>query len=132
MVVPQSSLIEIKTRTANSAKNSSLRKEIPQLYFSQTPCRYIAVHDSGNFTSVRKEEVGQGAMRTAEQELQAGLKRLCSVLEYIQQVVKSRGPEGILSIICAEESLKFYERIDNVIYLPSDMLALFHCKEPRE
>lgn len=130
--VPQSSLIEIKTRTTNSIDKSMLKKEFPQLYFSQTPYRYVALHDSGDFSLIRKEEVGQGVMSDAEENIQAGLRNLFPVLEYIQQLVSSRGLGARLTIICADGSLKFYERTDRASCLPGDLLGLFHRKEIRE
>lgn len=126
--VPQSSLIEMKTRTPNSITKLKLGKEFPQLYFSQTPYHYVALHENGKFTLVRKDEVGQGALADSEEGIQVGLKKLRAVLATIQELVRGRGLAGRLTLICAGGVLKVYERTSNESCLPSDLLALFYRK----
>jgi len=126
-VVPQSSLMELRTRSITS-KNTNWKDTFPQLYLSQTPLHYLAIHEEGNFSVVRKSRTGEGTLVYAEAGLQQGLRKLKTVLETIHRLVKERGLEGRVTLICTEGTLKLYERSDHESCLPSNMLALFDRK----
>lgn len=126
--VPQSSLIEMKTRNPVSFQRLDLKSELPQLWFSQTPYHYVAVHDRGVFQSIRKDEVGKGEFIYAEEDIQVALRKLRVVLGSIQQLVKSRGLAGRLTLVCVEGVLKVYERGEHETCLPGDLLMLFDGK----
>lgn len=126
--VPQSSLIEMKTRNPIRFQQLDLRSELPQLWFSQTPYHYVAVHDRGVFQSIRKDELGQGEFVYAEEDVQAGLRKLRVILGSIQQLVKSRGSSGRLTLVCTKGALKVHERKEEETCLPDDLLRLFDGK----
>lgn len=123
--VPQSSLIEMKTRTAKSILQLRLAKEFPQLYFSQTPYHYVGMHENGKFTLVRKDEVGAGSLAHAEEDIQAGLKKLRALLASIQKLLKGCGSAGMLALICTEGLLKVYKGTGDHSCLPKELLELF-------
>jgi hypothetical protein len=126
--VPQSSIIEMTTRSEISAANFDWGDSYPQLYLSQTPHHYLAIHKRGLFHSVKKRQLGQDDMIRIERDAQKGFRKLRIVLETIQNLVKKRGLEGRLTLVCAGGELKVYERSSSESCLPSKLLALFDPK----
>jgi len=125
--VPQSSLIEVKT-FGSVSKSYGLTKVFPQLYLSQTPLHYVAIHQAGKFTIIRKNVLGEGQLLEAEQNAQLGLKKLRFVLASVQQLIKQHGAAGRLTLICNDGLLKVYERSKRDSCMPADLLALFGRK----
>lgn len=122
--VPQSSLIEVKT-FGSLSKSYGLTKVFPQLYLSQTPFHYVAIHQAGNFEVIRKNVLGEGQLLEAEQKAQLSLKKLRSVLASVQELIKRHGAAGRLTLICSEGLLKVYKRTKRDGCMPADLLALF-------
>ncbi|KAG1724963.1 hypothetical protein EDB19DRAFT_1915270 [Suillus lakei] len=60
-VVPQASLIELKTRAAH--RELDWAEVYPRLYLSRTAFLYIAKHERGNFNTLEKIELGSESMR---------------------------------------------------------------------
>lgn len=53
-ISPQSSTIELKSRSVRSYESFDWRDTLPQLFFSQTPYLYIGIHQKGTFERVVK------------------------------------------------------------------------------
>lgn len=126
--VPQSNLIEMTTRSEISVIRFDWADAYPQLYLSQTPHHYLAVHRSGTFFKLKKREIGKGDLVSIESEAQPGFKKLKKILEEIQTMVKKRGANGRISLVCKEGVLRVYERVSKESCLPEDLLALFEQK----
>lgn len=125
----QSSLIEMKTRSSNSNASMKWKDTYPQLYFSQTQHLYIAVHDTGNFTEIRKEDVSSNKnLIQAATNAQSGFRMLRKALETIQALVKEHGLGGRISLVCRSGALKVYVRKSGDSCLPDNFLALFQRK----
>jgi len=122
---PQSSLLELTTRSEISAANFDWGDAYPQLYFSQTPHHYLAVHRSGTFFSIAKRMIGKQDLVAIENRAQPGFKRLRKLLGEIQIMVKKGGASGRKSLVCKNGILMVHERDGEGSCLPEDSLALF-------
>jgi hypothetical protein len=127
--VPQSNLIEMTARSEASAARFDWSEAYPQLYLSQTPYHYLAVHRGGTFFSLAKREIGKQDLVAIERRAQLGFKRLRKVLGEIQTRVKKGGTNGRISIVCKNGVLKVHERTSKESCLPDDSLALFERKQ---
>ena len=123
--VPQSDLIELTTRSEISAANFDWNDAYPQLYFSQTPHHYLAVHRSGTFFSIAKRKIGERDLVMIESRAQPGFRRLRKILGEIQTMVKKGGTSGRMSLVCKDGVLRVHERNSKESCLPEDSLALF-------
>lgn len=123
--VPQSGLIELTTRSEISAANFDWNDAYPQLYFSQTPHHYLAVHRSGTFFSIAKRKIGERDLVVIESRAQPGFRRLRKILGEIQTMVKKGGTSGRMSLVCKDGVLRVHERNSKESCLPEDSLALF-------
>ncbi|KAG1841793.1 hypothetical protein DFJ58DRAFT_807532 [Suillus subalutaceus] len=72
-VVPQASLIELKTRAAH--REIDWAEIYPQLYLSQTAFLYIAKHERGNFNTLEKVELGSVSMQTHARRAEQGVAK---------------------------------------------------------
>ncbi|KAF8516443.1 hypothetical protein BU17DRAFT_92788 [Hysterangium stoloniferum] len=126
-LVPQSSLLELKTRSIKSVDNFDWNESYPQLLLSQTPHMFVCVHDHGTFTEVRKKtleelKTGEVARKTAD-----GLRKLKRILEEIREIVLGEGEGAMLSLVCKKEGkeIVLYKREGTGASLPKEMLQKF-------
>jgi len=122
---PQSNMLELTTRSEISAANFDWNDAYPQLYFSQTPHHYLAVHRSGTFFSIAKRRIGENDLVAIESRAQPGFKKLRKVLGEIQTMVKKGGASGRISLVCKDGVLKVHKRSSEESCLPEGSLALF-------
>jgi len=123
--VSQSDLLEMTTRSEISAANFDWGDAYPQLYFSQTPHHYLAVHRSGTFFSIAKRKTGKNDLVAIESKAQTGFRKLRKLLGEIQTMVGEGGASKRISLICQDGVLKVHERNGKESFLPEDSLALF-------
>ncbi|KAH9919327.1 uncharacterized protein B0H18DRAFT_1122579 [Fomitopsis serialis] len=97
----------------------------PQLYFSQTQWRYLAVHNQGNFTEVRKRALDDPEMKRIEAKLRGDFKKLRSALRAIQDLVVEHGDRGRLSLVFEDSTLRVFGRKTQESCLPDTMLRRF-------
>lgn len=129
-LVPQSSLLELKTCSLNkmTLKKS---KAFPQLFFSRTPYLYIGGHVDGRFSEILQTDVSAGDLQRQHDALvtSGALKRLVVALRRIQEVVRKSGKEGRLTLIFEGKALKVYQRDVGAKgmegMMPGEMLARF-------
>ncbi|TFY62060.1 hypothetical protein EVJ58_g4108 [Rhodofomes roseus] len=124
-VVPQSSLIEITTRSERNFTAYKWVDTYPQLYFSQTAYRYLAVHQQGNFREVRKHALEDPEMKRIEAQLQGDFRKLRSALQVIQDLVVEHGERGRLSLVFEGGTCRVFERRSAESCLPDTMLRRF-------
>lgn len=84
--MPQNTAAEIKT----TAKPRNLGKNLPQLWFGRTPWLIIGHHTKGTFTECPVTNVAE-KFPGWEQQHQAGLRMLVSVLGQLREAVKKNG-----------------------------------------
>ncbi|KAL4249380.1 hypothetical protein ABKN59_006919 [Abortiporus biennis] len=123
--VAQEDIVEMVTRSQRNAANFDWDHVYPQVFFSQTPHLFLAIHNRGVFEEVQKEVLGSPKMKSVERNLETGLKKLRSALETIQNLVIDHGKNGWLTLICQEGELRVYERVSNQKCLPADIMARF-------
>jgi hypothetical protein len=127
-IVSQSSIIELKTRSSRGAENFDWTDTYPQLFLSQTPNMYLAVHDRGIFLSIQKKELGSSAMEAPARAAQPGLRRLVQALREIKRAVSLGGIGGErCSLVYQNGVLRVYAGGEDV--LPPTLLNQFKANE---
>ncbi|KAG8946974.1 hypothetical protein FRC04_011270 [Tulasnella sp. 424] len=101
MMVPQSSIIKLKTRAEHKPLN--MEDVGPQIHLSQTPYLYLAKHVRGDFQpaqriipDVQKIELQLGKLREA----------LLDIVEVVREQAQGEG----LALTCVERKLELYKR----------------------
>ncbi|KAG6845626.1 hypothetical protein H0H87_006679 [Tephrocybe sp. NHM501043] len=125
-VVPQSSIVELTTRSIHNALNFDWKESYPQLFLSQTAHHFLAVHARGRFEQINKRKLESPELKDiALREIQEDLKKLRRLLELIKVLVMKHGEQGRLSLVCQGGDLKVYERDNQASCLPDEVLQLF-------
>lgn len=123
MIIPQASVIQLKTRPARATPQVKWGEIAPQLYLSQTRHFFLALHDSGAVSQVRK--LGNKELTLREAEVQPALRRLRAVLEAIQKRVVEHGSGALLSLVCRGEALYLFEREGGDGAVPEEVMQRF-------
>ncbi|KAF8194433.1 hypothetical protein K438DRAFT_1919159 [Mycena galopus ATCC 62051] len=124
-VVPHSSILELTTRTERRAAEFDWNDAYPQLFFSQTPHHFLAVHDRGRFVAVNKRGLASPDLRAVERTMQTSLKKLRAALDLIKEIIVKHGQRGRLTLVCRGGKLEVFERTSNASCLPDEMMARF-------
>ncbi|KAJ7505929.1 hypothetical protein B0H11DRAFT_361862 [Mycena galericulata] len=124
-IVPHSSLVELTTRTERRAAELDWTDSYPQLFFSQTPHHFLAVHNRGRFVSVNKRKLTSPELSSVERTIQPSLKKLRAALDVIKDVVVKHGQRGRLTLVCREGKLQVFERVGEASCLPDEVMARF-------
>ncbi|KAK7001801.1 hypothetical protein R3P38DRAFT_3044555, partial [Favolaschia claudopus] len=123
--VPHSSFIELTTRTENRVAQFDWKDAYPQLFFSQTPHHFLAVHYKGRFSAVQKRQLGSSELQGVERSIQPGLGKLRVALGVIRDLVVKHGQRGRLTLVCRSGRMEVFERESGESCLPEDVLARF-------
>ena len=123
--VPQSSIIEMTTRAEHRESAYEWKDAYPQLFLSQTPHHFLAVHQTGKFVRVNKRALKSTELQSVAASMQHDLKKLRRVLDVIKGLVVKHGGEGRLSLVCQRGVLKVFQRISKDSCLPDDVLEWF-------
>ena len=123
-LVPQSSLVEIKTRSEMSVQNFDWADTYPQLYLSKTPHLYLAVHTRGTFSSMQKKELETIDMSGAAQDAKIAVGSLVKVLKEIRRVsTEINDKKNRFTLVCMNGEMKVYPGGGDLLPLP--LLAVF-------
>ncbi|KAI6014620.1 hypothetical protein EDC04DRAFT_2608973 [Pisolithus marmoratus] len=109
-VLPQSSMIEIKTRAAH--RELDWTDVYPQLYLSQTPYLYLAKHSRGTFGRVEKVRINSREMAASTREAEVAMVKLEALLGDILKAVRKHGEGVPLSLVYRAGELQLYKRKD--------------------
>ncbi|RPD56654.1 hypothetical protein L227DRAFT_595062 [Lentinus tigrinus ALCF2SS1-6] len=126
--VPQSSIVELVTRSENYIDEFSWAEQYPQLLLSYTPHLFLAAHNRGNFERMIKHELGSTELRNIEDNarVQRTFRKLAAALRAIQDLVKGHGQRGRLSLVCQSDgTLEVYQRTSDRGVLPDSELERF-------
>lgn len=123
-VVSQSSLIELKTRSARNVDSFDWNDAYPQLYLGQTPTSIIGVHRSGEFFERRTRQLDSPEMAVVARNAQSRLKQLVELLEQIRGLVRQR-PGVKRTLVYKDCQLKLVERTSPASLLPAAVLRRF-------
>ncbi|KAI0698101.1 hypothetical protein BC835DRAFT_684939 [Cytidiella melzeri] len=125
-VVPQSSLIKIKTRSMRNVETFDWESAYLQLFLGQTCNLYLGVHQKGRFEEVRKTAFDSPELKEAAKNTRPVLKKLGRLLDEILYIAIDYGNKGRLSVVCKSGQLKVYERKgEEDFLLPEDVLKRF-------
>ncbi|KAL1946157.1 hypothetical protein VTO73DRAFT_15284 [Trametes versicolor] len=125
--VPQSSLIELATRSPKGLLAHKWHETYTQLLLAQTPHFFLAVHHNGSFKDVAKHHRAAPAFTRFDHDarMQRALRQLVRVLGAVQRSVCAHGQRGRLSLLCRGGNLELFERADDAGRLPDHELARF-------
>jgi hypothetical protein len=125
--VPQSHIIELTTVSMGRREKFDWAEAYPQLFLSQTPHHFLAVHSRGRFNTVEKRNLDSSDLSQVEKTAQTALWKLRQALGVIKDIVVEHGKAGRLSLVCQEGEMKVYERSSDVSCLPEDILKRFEA-----
>jgi len=123
----QSSIVELTTVSKRRHPSFDWTETYPQLFLSQTPHHFLAIHDRGRFQTVEKRRLGETReFQDVGQDMQRSLQKLRRALQVIQQLVVEHGERGRLTLLCeANGQLRVFERVDQASCLPKDLMDRF-------
>ncbi|KAH8824502.1 hypothetical protein DL96DRAFT_1614279 [Flagelloscypha sp. PMI_526] len=107
-LTPQSSLLEIKTRSATTPVN--LSDVYPQIFLSQTEFLYVARHNNGLFGPVKKHSLAGDTLSRYAEVTKASLVKLKDLLESIHAAAVAQGGQTGLTLACVQGKLGLYRR----------------------
>jgi len=123
-LVPDSSIIELTTRS--SWRGMQWNESYPQLFLSQTPHHFLAIHEGGRFVKIQKRLLNSAELENiAATSIRERFKKLRHALDVIKELVLKHGEKGRLSLVCEDSELRVYERVSQDSCLPDDILARF-------
>jgi hypothetical protein len=123
--VPQSAIIEMTTRSVYREAQYDWKESYPQLFLSQTPHHFLAVHQRGQFLRVNKRRLQSSELDRVATSIQPDLKQLRRLLDIIKQLVIKHGERGRLSLVCQGGVLKVFQRDSQDSCLPDEVLERF-------
>jgi hypothetical protein len=123
--VPQSHIMELTTVSMGRRAKFDWSEAYPQLFLSQTPHHFLAVHTRGRFNTVEHRKLGSSDLSQVDKTAQTALWKLRQALGVIKDIVMEHGKTGRLSLVCREGEMKVYERSSDVSCLPEDILRRF-------
>ncbi|KAJ7480636.1 hypothetical protein FB451DRAFT_1238102 [Mycena latifolia] len=123
--IPHSSIVELTTRSERREAEFDWNDAYPQLFFSQTPHHFLAVHTRGRFTAVNKRKLGTPELQAVECTLQPSLKKLRAALDVIKALVVKHGQRGRLTLVCRAGNLQVFERVSSASCLPDEVMSRF-------
>lgn len=123
-LVPQSSIIELTTRSAGSDILFDWVEAFRQLFLLQIPKHFLAYHRNGRFLKVEKRKLGDGELGCCEAILQRDFSRLRSVLGRIKELVQKE-PNARLALVCHKGKMSVHARTDSDGCLPAEWIKRF-------
>ena len=127
--VPQSSVLEISTRSTKGAQRHNWEETYTQLFLSQTPLHCLAIHEHGQFKTVTTRPLNSPEFQSIADRgsVQRNFKQLIHLLQEIQALIAEHGHRGRLSLVCRDGKLEAFECSDgnDVGCLPDSELVQF-------
>lgn len=123
--IPHASVVELTTRAEHRVADFDWKDAYPQLFFSQTPHHFLAVHNRGRFSAVHKRKLGASELRAVERTIQPSLKKFRAALDVIKALVVKHGQRGRLTLVCRDGKLAVFERESSANCLPDEVIARF-------
>lgn len=119
-VAPQSSIIEIKTRSSRS--QYQVEDSFPQLFFSQTAHLFLGRHDRGRFYEIIQHDLADLDQEKAR--FSRDLKKVTALLREVRKVMLEVGRSKRLSLVYSGKMLTLYEH-EGGLEMPEKMKAYF-------
>ncbi|KAI1789995.1 hypothetical protein LXA43DRAFT_922815 [Ganoderma leucocontextum] len=126
-LLPQSSILELATRSIKFADRTSNEDIFLQLFLTQTPTHLVAIHQYGNFEKIVRQELQSPEfVSIAEMEgTQKSLAQFVELLKEIQRLVKELGTGRRLSLVCEKGKLELFGLAGEEGRLSDDELERF-------
>ncbi|KAF8580649.1 hypothetical protein K439DRAFT_1415180 [Ramaria rubella] len=125
-LVPQSALLELKTRSFRSVNQFDWDDTYTQLFLSRTPNIFLCVHQTGTFQEVRKRTLAELETQVMARKAYEGLRKLRDILKGVQDILKEEGEGARLSLVCRHGAeIVVYERKSKDGLLPKEILRKF-------
>jgi len=116
----------LTTRAVHLESQYNWKEAYPQLFLSQTPHHFLAVHQRGRFVGITKRKLQSSELDSVAATLvQTDLKKLRRALDIIRHLVIEHGEQGRLSLVCQKGVLKVFRRVSQDSCLPDEMLGWF-------
>ena len=127
VLVPQSSLIELATRSEQYLDRTKDADTFIQLFLTQSPVNLVAVHTRGLFDRFIRQELDAPELAKFgdDPDIQRKLGHFVALLREIQAVVKRHGNVRTLSLVCQKGKLEVFSRMEKEDILLSSELARF-------
>ena len=124
--IPQhSSIVELKSTSERSFGKDRWLELYSQLYISQTPWVYKAIHHQGAFHTIERKALTSPDMDGAAEKSKSSLQKLILALRVIHRVVGSSGRDGRLSLVLRNGELQVFKRTTQSSCLPKEVMARF-------
>lgn len=127
-LVPQSSILEIKTKSAFNFKGIDWDDYLPQLVLSQIPHLVVGLHDRGLFHTVTHKKMDDSDVVAEKRKLDSKLRLLRDLLETIRRLVKGRGKDKRYALVYRDRELRMYEKESSESCLPQEWMARFETR----
>lgn len=124
-LVPQSSLLEIKTKSAFYFQGIDWNNYLPQLVISQTPNLVLGLHTRGTFGEVVHKRTDDADVSAEQRKLEGRLSLLRMLLGSIIALTKSYGKEKRFALVYRDQKLRLYEKKVPLSCLPEEWLSRF-------
>ncbi|OSC98061.1 hypothetical protein PYCCODRAFT_1045292 [Trametes coccinea BRFM310] len=113
-LLPQSSVLELATRSSQYIDNIRVEDTFIQLFLTQTPTHLVAVHTRGTFDRIIRQELDSEELNAVKEdaEMRRSVCAFVALLREIQALVKEHGPTGRLSLVCQKGKLDVYSRVE--------------------
>ncbi|EGN97831.1 hypothetical protein SERLA73DRAFT_123276 [Serpula lacrymans var. lacrymans S7.3] len=124
--IPRTSIVELTTLREGNLDQFVWDEVYFQLLLSQTPNHFLALHTRGTFSRVERRKLStMGEKLEGGDKAQRVMKGMKRVLEAIQELAITHGPEGRLTLVCDGTELKVYSRLSDGSLLPKSILSRF-------
>ncbi|KDQ26224.1 hypothetical protein PLEOSDRAFT_1078415 [Pleurotus ostreatus PC15] len=123
--IPQSSILEMKTRSQRNFDRINWSELHGQLYVSQTLHCFIGIHQQGTFSTLVRQNLRSAAMERVRAAEQPKLKALRWVLGVIQDLLVKRGGNARVSLVSEAGVLGVYECKTDGDCLPKELMEYF-------
>ena len=129
-LVPQSSIIEIKSKSAARFTGVDWDDYLPQFVLSGTPRLVIGLHNRGTFASVlHKRSDGDAEVLAERRKLDAKLRLLRKLLGTVIAIAKEKvNQKKKLSLVYRDRVLRLYEKSTTQSCLPQEWMDRFNLK----
>ncbi|TBU25106.1 hypothetical protein BD311DRAFT_700940 [Dichomitus squalens] len=109
-LLPQSSIIELATRSIMFADRTSNEDTFLQLFLSQTPTHLLAIHTNGTFEKVLRQGLDSPEFTGIEEmeSIQKCIAQFVALLKEIHRLVKEHGTTRRLSLVCEKGKLELF------------------------
>jgi hypothetical protein len=125
-LVSQENLVELKALSLKNFETFNWADSYAQLYLSQTPHLYVAVHRMGSFERMHKYKLDEGHLKDIHTQQEKNFRRLRVLLGIIIREVKRAGADKRVTLLCRRGILTLHENFDGKSCLPDDHLTLFN------